>query len=240
MTPISKLVGALLAIGALILVIENSSAQSQGNGPNQSEVPAVTPISGARDPSRVPYSHKYSFFIATYPTFREVLLPQLSGDDDAILSALADQEEYWVGVENAQHMESLRSVCAVRQSLNAVALANRIDSLAKQFRDNRGNRYRNAMRQLSTEGRQAVEEFVETSIVPGIETGLPNIVEYARANPSEYKDSVEIDCYVADHGELPPDVKEMAEAQIEKRKRELGIVDSSNDGIVGVSTENLQ
>lgn len=240
MTPRRNLVALFLSIGFLSFVVGNSDAQDQANGANRATVPDVIRISGASNPSQVPYSTKYSLFVSVYPTFRNTLLPQLSGNDDAILSALVDQEEYWVGVENAEHIESLRSLCSLRQSYNAVALANRSENLNKRFQDNRANRYRNAINAMSSEGKQAVEDFIESTIVPGTETGRSNIVEFAKAHPDDFAKSFEIDCYAAEHGKLPPDVQKIAEEEFEKRKREMGIGRGQKESSVEASTENLE
>lgn len=213
-------VALCLTIGVYSWTVVNADEQNDQGAASKAVVPGVIPVLGANEPDKVPYFTKYSVFVSVYHAFRDSLLQQLSANDDAILSVLAAEEQYWLDGENARYMESMRSLCGSRDSLNAVQLATRSEKLADNFNNNRANRYRTAMRALSAGGKQAVAEFIESTIVPGISTGLSNTVNYAKSDPDGFVSSFEITCYVMINGDFPPDVKASMEEDLENLKRE--------------------
>lgn len=190
---------------------------------------ASTPVSnafswtfdGRTEPEKIPAHVRYGMFVKRYLVdIRTQLIQELPAQDDAILRALATDDEQKSYAELLQYEQSMQKLCQRRTVRDAVSLAVDNQRIVDEFRARKVQRYNAAFNLLSPAGRQIVESFVEKTIVPSTRASLVDLVEWARQKPEEYLQGLAIDCHVAETGELPNWVRQRIEEHAQQTSHE--------------------
>jgi hypothetical protein len=174
-----------------------------------------TPVSLER--SREDYC-KYSRLIRSY--VRSELDDRLSAEDREVLRELELRDAIEGQPISDAYSEARRRLCAKRDSMTPVEIAEEWSRMVLEWRTRNVARYRKGLDALSEAGRAVVEEYLATEIVPGL--NLPaegDATLVALEDPEGFMEEVEIECYFVEHGEYPPEVQQAFE-EFERRMRE--------------------
>lgn len=170
-------------------------------------------IDGSREPEKIYDYFKYGPLIRDYELrVRGHLADRLSFEDQEIMSKLAVQEPIEQAAVAEWYKQAQIHLCANRGSMTPVEIARQSTQIARDWRLKNEARYRRGMKSLSAEGRQIVEDYVATEIVPGIRMPVSgDSVELARVHPEEFMKAVESECYFVENGQFPPDEERLYE-----------------------------
>lgn len=178
-------------------------------------------IDGSLEPEKIYDYFKYGSLIRGYELrVRGHLADRLSFEDQEVLSKLAVQDPIEQAAVSEGYKQARTHLCANRGNMTPVEIARQWSQLALDWRLKNEARYRRGIESLSAEGRQIVEDYVATEIVPGIRMAVPgDSVEFAREHPEEFMEAVESECYFAENGRFPPDEERLYE-EFEKALKE--------------------
>jgi len=180
-------------------------------------------IDGSIEPEKISDYFKYGSLIRGYGRARDDLHNKLSFEDGEILRKMAAEDPIEQAAISEWYKQARTHLCANRRNMNPVEIAKQWSQIALEWRLRNEARYRRGIETLSAEGRQIVENYIATKIVPGIKVGAPeDSVKFAREHPEAFMEAVESECYFAENGEFPPDEKrrydEFEEALKEERR----------------------
>lgn len=177
-------------------------------------------IDGAIEPEKISDYFKYGSLIRDYGRARDDLHNKLSFEDEEILRKMAHQDPIEQTAVSEWYKQARTHLCANRGNVTPVEIARQWSQLALEWRLKNEARYRRGIESLSAEGRQIVEDYVATRIVPGIKVGVSeDSVEFARKHPEAFMEAVESECYFAENGRFHPDEERLYE-EFEKALKE--------------------
>lgn len=215
---------AKLVLYALILAssftVSKVMAEADNNDPPNATTGHVS--DGSLEPDKIPKTARYAFLISGYELrVRPALADKLSPEDEKVLRELAARNRIDQEPINESYNQARLHLCANRHSMSPVALAQAWTKIIEEWRAKTEARYEQGLNALSKPGRQLVEEFVETSIVPGIKTSARgDAVQTARDDPEIFMEEVEIECYYVENGRFPPHVQEEFDRVIQEMDEE--------------------
>lgn len=195
-----------LVPGLVVLAAVNLSAGEPAPGTDHTMTDAAYSrvIDGRTEPEKIPDQVRYGMFVKRYLIdIRDNLIQDLPARDDAILHALAVEDEQKSNAELRQYQESMRQLCQSRTIRDAVSLARENKRIVDEFYATGVRRYLGSFDALSPAGRKIVDSFIETTIVPNSQASVLDGVEWAKQHPDEYLHDLEIACHVAETGQLP-------------------------------------
>ena len=140
------------------------------------------------DDEELPYYVKYGVLVGAYAdVFGAQIEPQLSPDDRARLSNLANTNAEWEISENARYEAEIADYCASLGGKSDRLLATEYDQIAARSNERRAQRYKRAIDSLSASGKQIVDDFVEQKISAHTRFSAPTS---ASLNDAELEDLV--------------------------------------------------
>lgn len=177
-------------------------------------------IDGSIEPEKIYDYLKYGSLIRGYELrVRGNLGDKLSFEDQEVLRKMAVQDPIEQAAISEEYKQARAHLCANRGNMTPVEIAKQWSRIALEWRLKNEARYRKGMQSLSAEGRQVVEDYIATEMVPRIKMGAPeDSVELAREDPEGFMEAVEIECYFAENGQLPPDIERQYDELFETLK----------------------
>lgn len=169
-------------------------------------------VDGSKEPEKIPYFMKYGTFVLRYQySVRDQLVQQLTARDDAILYALSTGNATWNVTESARFEREFLQFCSNWANKDAVTLVKEYEQISANSFARRADRSRQAIDSLSDAGRQIVEKFVEETIAATISMSVRDSADLALEDLDGDMYFLEISCYQAHTGELPPEIQRINE-----------------------------
>lgn len=178
-------------------------------------------VYGSEEPEKITEYTKYHMLIGGYELrVQGDLGDKLSAKDQQVLRDMAVQGPIERQRLNEEYDRATLHLCANRGSMTPVEIAQARDKNALVWRVTSEARLRKGFDALSDAGRQIVEEYVATEIVPGIVQSAPeSSVDHVRRDPGGFREAVELECYFYENGEYPPGVQEEIDEALRKTGR---------------------
>lgn len=170
-------------------------------------------IDGSVEPEEIYDSVKYRLFISHYGwRARDALAEKISFEDQEVLRSLAVRDSIDQEPIDEAYSQARRHLCANRGSMSPVEIARESKRIVDEWLSRTEARYRKGLDALSKPGREVVERFVATEIVPGIKTeARSDAIQKAKEDPEGFMEAVEVECYYVENGELPPGMQEQVD-----------------------------
>jgi hypothetical protein len=161
-------------------------------------------IDGKRTPELVPYQIRMQHFFARYESgqFEEMLAPQLSTEDRAILAHFSKLHSAELKKQQAAYDAEWLAIGARASSMNAQELAGALKAATLKSENAVTAMYRDAINSLSPEGRQRVLDFAFVHVRPQVAIEDPFVV--ANGDPEFFKDQVVKAYEMRRTGQVPP------------------------------------
>ena len=193
---------------------------------------------GLTEPDKIPDHVKYRVFVSMYNIYLDELVQKLSPRDHTILDTLQVGTEHWQTTESVRYGSEFLDLCTKSSNMDAVTFAREYERIAAESNNRGADRTRRALDSLSSDGRQAVDRFIEERITPKLSFPRTNSVDNALRDPEETMFSLEIMCYMQINGEFPAEVQRKMECF--RQQRGIGPDNDSSEPSVGLipSPEN--
>ena len=188
----------LLAISVLSAATANSQEVSENR--NNAQI-----IDGANEPEKIPYALKVRAFLIDYdPIIRQNLVEEFSLEDAAVIESILGVQEFNLAEEKRQYDNNFSDLCSRRDTMDAVPLAIEYMQQAEDTRNAEAERYRASLSMLSEGGKATVDQYIAKRVTPNMKMGVDRSLELAKSDPEHFKFTIDLFCYVNEHGELPP------------------------------------
>lgn len=168
-----------------------------------------------------PTAQAYFFFITRYRFGgRDQLADRISESDLQILDEWAAVHEAETTTDNERLRRDQLAFFADRRGQDAVDLARKYERVLKDSSARRLERDQQRINQLSEQGRQAIENYIEQSIGPELSQGQFDEIERAKEDPEAYLRHLDLIRHVLETGEFPEEIQKALDARFPKVRTE--------------------
>ena len=170
---------------------------------------SLVSVDGAKEPEKIPFHVKYSFFFEWYEQqYRPYLDAKLSAADQSKLSAAAADHGRWREAENARGHKQMVELCSRAFSMRPLQYIKKREKSAETMNKRMAADYRKTLKALSPSAQKEIRNFVNSEIVPTLSGDIVGTPLWETMSEEDAKRARQIDCYYIANGEYPPEVQE--------------------------------
>lgn len=161
----------------------------------EAHVAYTTTIRGSEEPHRVLFLDKMDHFFASYESVWAASIDELLPDEDiAKIKMFLVENQKSQANDIAAFGQRTKELCAQIDAISAGALVAELEIRNKKFNSNQEDRYRALMKSLSSTGRAAIKDFVDTRIAPKITFSTTDAISLWNEFPDQMKEHFRSRC----------------------------------------------